>query len=247
MSRDIAEWLERAVGVPAGRIRQLYSGVDTGTFRPDGPGPVDLPWRGAVSHSRDAIDREPVDDGVITIGTVGRLDAVKNQVALLDAFAEIVQRFPGVRSRLRLIIAGGGQRMTELEETVKLRQLGSAVWLPGARADVADLMRAIDLFVLPSLNEGISNTVLEAMATARPVVAARVGGNPELVVDGVTGSLYEHDRPRGLEEAILKYVDSPAVRRRHGEAARARVLQHFSLEAMTSRYAQFYDELLSDP
>ena len=245
MSRDIAGWLEQSVGVPATHVRQLYSGVDTGTFRPDGPVPTDLPW--TDEGSQYAAHQGDADVGRVTIGTVGRLDPVKNQTALVDAFATILERSPGYRDRLRLIIAGGGPRAAELADAVKRRQLGSAVWLPGVRADVARLMRAIDIFVLPSLNEGISNTVLEAMATARPVVAARVGGNPELVVAGVTGSLYEAEQSRSLEEAILKYVDAPRLRRQHGEAGRERVMEHFSLDAMARRYAEFYDELLSRP
>jgi sugar transferase (PEP-CTERM/EpsH1 system associated) len=244
MSRDLATWLERAVGVPATRVRQVYSGVDAGTFCPDGPAPVDLPWPGARADSQQMAASGL---GCVTIGTVGRLDPVKNHAALIDAFAAILERNPAYRSRLRLIIAGGGPLQAELADAVRHRQLGSTVWLAGVRADVARLMRAIDVFVLPSLNEGISNTILEAMATGRPVVAARVGGNPELVVEGTTGRLYEPGKPRELEQAVLSYLDDPVLRRRHGEAGRARVLAHFSLDAMARRYAEMYEELLAGP
>ena len=106
-------------------------------------------------------------------------------------------------------------------------------------------MRGLDVFVLPSINEGISNTILEAMATGLPVVAGRVGGNPELVVDGVTGRLYDPADPAGLEQALLPYLTDPALRQAHGAAGRDRVVQNFSLDAMVERYLDLYDELLA--
>jgi glycosyltransferase involved in cell wall biosynthesis len=104
----------------------------------------------------------------------------------------------------------------------------------------------MDVFVLPSINEGISNTILEAMATGLPVVAAHVGGNPELVADGVTGALYDPARPGTLEAALVPYLADPAHREAHGRAGRERVVQNFSLEAMVQRYQALYDELLKD-
>jgi len=105
-------------------------------------------------------------------------------------------------------------------------------------------MRAMDVFVLPSINEGISNTILEAMATGRPVVAGRAGGNPELVVDGVTGALYDPGDPEGLATAVEQYVQQADLRQAHGEAARRRVVEQFSLDAMVNRYSEFYDDVL---
>jgi glycosyltransferase involved in cell wall biosynthesis len=105
-------------------------------------------------------------------------------------------------------------------------------------------MRTFDLFVLPSINEGISNTILEAMATGLPVVAARVGGNPELIADGITGRLYDQADPAALERALLPYLTDPAECRTHGAAGRERVMQNFSLDAMVRRYLEMYDELL---
>jgi glycosyltransferase involved in cell wall biosynthesis len=118
--------------------------------------------------------------------------------------------------------------------------------VPGSRDDVPDLMRAMHVFVLPSMNEGISNTILEAMASGLPVVAGRVGGNPELVEEGVTGALFHHDSIDGLVEVLARYVDDPALRAGHGEAGRTRVLRQFSLDAMVRRYSQLYDQLMMD-
>lgn len=231
MSRDIEGWLERDVGVPGSRVRQLYSGVDAQRFGPAGAAATDAPWAD--------------DAGTVTIGTVGRLDPVKNQTWLLGEFHRILERHPELGSRLRLIIAGDGPLRAELAESVQRLGIGSKVWLPGARSDVPELMRAMDVFVLPSRNEGISNTILEAMACGRPVIAARVGGNPEIVESGRTGLLYENEDAGGFESALMEYLADPAMRRDHGRAGHDRALSEFSIDAMVRRYADCYDELLA--
>jgi sugar transferase (PEP-CTERM/EpsH1 system associated) len=234
MSRDIARWLEQVVGVPAGRICQLYSGVDTGRFGPVGAVPADLPW-----------PRLP-EIGVppVILGSVGRFDPIKNHAGLLRAFRAILDRHPEWRGRMRLIIAGDGPLRGDLAALARELGLDDSVWFPGARSDVPELMRAMDVFVLPSINEGISNTILEAMATGRPVVAGRAGGNPELVVDGLTGALYDPGDPEGLATAVEQYVQQADLRQAHGEAARRRVVEQFSLDAMVNRYSEFYDDVL---
>lgn len=230
MSRDIAQWLARHVHVPPDAIRQIYNGVDADRFRPAGPLPVDLPW----SRCNDPR----------VLGTVGRFDPIKNHAALLRAFARILDRRPDLRSDLRLIIAGDGPERARLTALVQELGIAERAWLPGARQDIADLMRAMDVFVLPSINEGISNTILEAMASGLPVVAGRVGGNPELVVEGVTGTLYDAAQPDGLEDALLTYLDGDDLRCSHGTAGRERAVQHFSLDTMVRHYVDLYAELL---
>ena len=236
MSRDIATWLERDVGVHRERIHQIYSGVDADRFCPGTAVPADLPWPSTRSDPED----------LVVLGTVGRLDPVKNQGLLLAAFHRILESRPDLRRRARLIIAGDGPLRANLVETVRRRGLEDVVWVPGSRDDVPDLMRSMHVFVLPSLNEGISNTILEAMASRLPVVAGRVGGNPELVEEGVTGALFHHDSVDGLVEVLARYIDDPALRAGHGEAGRTRVLRQFSLDAMVRRYSQLYDQLMMD-
>ena len=113
-----------------------------------------------------------------------------------------------------------------------MRQLA---WLPGARDDVPEILRGLDCFVLPSLAEGISNTILEAMACGLPVVATRVGGNPELVEDGVTGRLVPPVNAEAMAAALFHYYDDPVLARSHGRAGRQPVLQRFSLDRMVCR------------
>jgi sugar transferase (PEP-CTERM/EpsH1 system associated) len=230
MSRDIARWLESEVRVPPERIRQLYSGVDTDKFRRQGPQPFDLPWKDSRQH--------------VVVGTVGRLDPVKNQGSLLRAVRSIVDSHPGLAGQLRLVVAGDGPLLSSLEVEAHNLGLADRVWFAGSRSDAPDILRAIDVFVLPSINEGISNTILEAMASSLPVVAGNVGGNPEIVVDGVTGRLYAIQGPAALEGALLPYLQDPSLRRSHGEAGRTRVEQNFSLDSMVTGYMTLYDELL---
>ncbi len=117
------------------------------------------------------------------------------------------------------------------------------VWLAGAREDVPQLLSALDVFVLPSLAEGISNTILEAMACGLPVVATRVGGNGELVLEAETGFLVPRADSQALAAALLNYVENAALRAAHGAAARTRVEGTFSIDRMISSYLEVYDEL----
>lgn len=231
MSRDIQRWLVQDVGVAEQRVRQLYSGVDAERFSPLVPPPGDVPWSGEA--------------GLVTVGTVGRMDPVKNHGWLLESFRRILERHPDLGRRLRLIIVGDGPQKADLARAIERLGIGGQVWLTGARDDVPGLMRAMDVFVLPSLNEGISNTLLEAMASARPVIAARVGGNPELVQQDSTGVLYASGDHDAFEAAVVAYAGKPELRHRHGETGRARVLADFSIDSMVQRYADFYDELLA--
>jgi glycosyltransferase involved in cell wall biosynthesis len=118
--------------------------------------------------------------------------------------------------------------------------LAAQARLLGHRNDVPAVLSLLDVFVLPSLGEGMCNTVLEAMAAGLPVVATRVGGNPELVQAGTTGQLIPARDAAALAAAIARYIDAPALRREHGAAGRTRVHQEFTLEAMVDGYVQLY-------
>jgi sugar transferase (PEP-CTERM/EpsH1 system associated) len=226
MSRDIARWLEQEVGVPDGSVTQIYSGVDAERFRPEGP-------RALPGAAQEFV-----------IGTAGRLDPVKNQRALIAALRDIRARRPDLAGRLRLVIAGEGILRAELESAAREYGVVQQVTFAGARSDMPEIMRSLDVFVLPSINEGISNTILEAMATGVPVVASRVGGNPEVVDNGVCGTLYDPAEPAALGDAIVRYLEDPALRHAHGAAARRRVVNEFSLDAMVTNYLAFYDQAL---
>jgi glycosyltransferase involved in cell wall biosynthesis len=141
-------------------------------------------------------------------------------------------------------MVGAGPLKTEVERILAEAGASDLAWLPGERADVPGVLRGLDLFVLPSLAEGVSNTILEAMATGLPVVATRVGGNGELVEAGLTGELVPHAHPDALAEAILGYFRDPRLARRHGKAGHNRVERRFSLDRMVADYDSLYCRLL---
>ena len=146
---------------------------------------------------------------------------------------------------LRLLIAGDGALRAALEAEIAQRALGDVVWLAGERRDVPEVMRALDVFALPSQAEGISNTILEAMASGLPVVATRVGGNAELVQEGRTGTLVAAQDPAALGAALLAYGSDAGLRVAHGAAGQARVAAEFSLDGMVARYAGVYEQALA--
>ena len=233
LSRDLEQWLVETVGVKPERIAQIYNGVDIERFRPRNQPRGEFGPAGFASGEH------------VVIGSVGRMAEVKDFPTLVRAFLDVVGRRPEWRSRLRLVIVGDGASRARCQAMVDQAQAGDIVWLPGERSDVPELMSGFDLFVLPSLGEGISNTILEAMASGLPVLATRVGGNPELVEQGVTGRLIPPGDAASLAQALLEYGDDPARLVAQGSAARARVEANFSMDAMVRGYLGAYDEVLA--
>ncbi len=234
LSGEIRNYLERRIGVKSERITQICNGVDTEVFvprdRPDSrAGPVAL--------------RFPGDD-VFVVGTVGRLAPVKNQGLLIDAFTRACRHAPGRTDHMRLVIVGDGPDRAALESQRAASGMAERIWIAGERDDVPALLAGLDLFVLPSLAEGISNTILEAMASGVAVVATRVGGNAELVADGSTGTLIQSDDADAMADAILGYATDGSRATVEGERARALAVSRFSIDAMLARYAELYDTLL---
>jgi sugar transferase (PEP-CTERM/EpsH1 system associated) len=232
MSKDIEKYLEQRVAIDKHFVSQIYNGVDTVRFKPALNGrqaPADCPFQA---------------EDLWLIGTVGRMQAIKDQANLAEAFVLALQRNPGAAKRLRIVMVGDGPLRHNLEAILSRDGLRHLAWFPGERSDIPEIMRALDCFVLPSLSEGISNTILEAMASGCPVVATRVGGNPELIEDQCTGRLVSPGNSLALSEAILSYFNQPNEARRHGEAARRVVERRFSLDRMVDDYEQLYLELM---
>lgn len=233
LSEHIAAYLTHSVGVPAHRIDRICNGVDAVRFCPPAGG------RRIALADAPAI---PAD--AVVIGTAGRLQAVKNQISLVRALAHLVERGePGVE-RVRLVIVGGGPLRDVLAAELERCGLADRGWLAGERADIPEIMRSMDVFVLPSLGEGISNTILEAMASGLPVVATNVGGNVELIEDRCTGILVPPDDDVALADALAVYIADESLRRQHGRAGRLRVESEFDLERMVERYSTLYRDLL---
>jgi sugar transferase (PEP-CTERM/EpsH1 system associated) len=234
LSRDLEAYLVNKVGVAPGRISQIYNGVDAERFAPS-PEPRVRP-RGCPFTEPD----------LWLVGTVGRMQVVKDQVTLARAFARAATRGPR-GARMRLVLAGDGPLRSQVEDVLAEGGVLDRVWFAGDRTDIPDVLRGLDCFVLPSRAEGISNAILEAMATGLPIVATRVGGTPELVDDGVTGRLVPPADPEAMALALEGYANDPDMARAHGSAAREAVLDRFSLARMVRDYASLYDGAISMP
>lgn len=237
VSRDLAGWLRDTVRVPERKIRHIYNGVDCEKFHPRG-------------ISFETAPRPPVlpvgfaPDGGVVFGSVGRMAEVKDYPTLTQAFIRMVHDHPEARQRARLVIVGEGVARLPCIKLLTQAGIADLAWLPGERDDIAEILRALDVFVLPSLNEGISNTLLEAQASALPVIATRVGGNVELVEDAVNGRLVAPADVTGMAQALLSYLGETAPLAEQGARARQRVLDHFSLPAMADAYASVYEQVL---
>jgi sugar transferase (PEP-CTERM/EpsH1 system associated) len=229
VSRDLASYLQGAIGIPPAQVAQIYNGVSTARF-----------------CARDTVRQAQDPDQRFVVGTVARMEPVKDPLNLVRAFLLLLDMLPEHRLRLRLAMAGDGELRREALAMLQSAGVGSAATLAGTCDDVPGFMRELDLFVLPSRGEGISNTVLEAMATGLPVVATRVGGNPELIDDGLTGLLVPPGDPRALAEAIALYVRDGAMALRHGAAARQVAEQRFGLPVMVRNYMELYEQTLGE-
>ena len=240
VSRDLEQWMRDVVGYPPDKVRRIYNGVDVNRFHPPtsraadgGPGPLHWP----ATWPSDAF----------VIGAVGRVSAVKDHATLIRAFRRLQSLRSPQGDRLRLVIVGDGALKGELVALVAELGLEHAVWLTGPREDVDHLMRRFAVFAVSSLVEGISLTILEAMASALPVVATRVGGNPELVRPGENGDLVPARDPDALAAALSPYLDDPMLASRHGDAGRQRVEREFSIETMIAGYLRLYDDVTCRP
>ncbi|MHB1332200.1 MAG: TIGR03088 family PEP-CTERM/XrtA system glycosyltransferase [Sulfuriferula sp.] len=231
VSRDLQTWLQTTVGVPASRITQIYSGVDSVQFHPRMEQRSGLP-----------ADFAPAD--AVVFGSVGRMAEVKDYPTLVRAFLRLLELHPQARQRARLVIVGEGIARGPCLEMLRAAGAEALAWLPGERTDIPALMRAMDVFVLPSLGEGISNTILEAQASGLPVIATAVGGNVELVQSGSNGKLVNVGDVEMMARALLSYFDDPAQAAREGRAARLQIERQYSLESMTQAYEQVYDKVL---
>ena len=233
LSHQLSAYLQEQVGIGRNRITEIPNGVDAQRFAP-------------AANKHDGRRRliPGLADDAIVVGTVGRLEAVKDPVNLVAAVASVCDKRPDLRDRLRLVIVGDGSLKQEVAELAKRRGLTDKVLLTGLRDDVPEILAAFDLFVSPSLAEGFSNTILEAMACGLPVVATDVGENSRLVVDGRTGRIVPPADAESLGAAIAAYCGSLDRMREDGAEARRQVEREFTIDRMVASYQAVYDRCL---
>lgn len=227
LSSEAKNYLIDKIGVNHKRINQICNGVDIEKFSPK------------VSTAEVPLFIQCED--AIVFGTVGRLAKVKNQTFLLKAFLLLWQSSDKNKQRLKLIIVGDGELMPTLREMVQEAGAENSVWLAGLRDDVSDLMNCMNVFVLPSLAEGISNTLLEAMACGLPCIATRVGGNADLIYpDHLKTHLVSVNDVEQLVMAMKVYADSPALLEQECKTIRQYCVDKFSIKSMVNKYHALY-------
>jgi glycosyltransferase involved in cell wall biosynthesis len=213
-----------AEGFPERRVGVLYNGIELGREVA----------AGQRAAARQALGLAPDS---VAIGAVGRLDPVKDLPTLLRAF----QQLKSAPNDLRLILLGDGPERESLEALAGSLELEGRVHFLGYRRDVRALLPALDLFVNCSIHEGVSLTILEAMAASLPVVATRVGGTPEVVVDEQTGVLVPPRSATALADALRALLQAPDRARRLGTLGRSRVVAEFNIDRMVESYRRVYE------
>jgi sugar transferase (PEP-CTERM/EpsH1 system associated) len=250
LSRDLADYLVGKVRIAPEHIAQVYNGVDTARFCPaaaDAPTEAKGPLGSLLgSDGPCLIAGCPFDPSQHwLVGTVGRMQAVKDQVMLARAFVHVLELAPQLRATLRLVMVGEGPLRAQAQAVLDTAGAGELAWLPGERSDVAEIMRGLHAFALPSLAEGISNTILEAMASGLPVIATGVGGNADLVLAGQTGQIIAAGDPLAMAHQLVHLACDPQRARQMGLAGRQRAQANFSMQAMVRNYQAVYDTQLA--
>ena len=218
------EFQQRA-DLPARKIVAIPNGIHVDRFEPASAD--------ARQRLRQALG---LPEGTRLAGFVGRLTWAKDHATLLHAFRQVQQQLP----ESALVLIGDGPLRPALEALAQAEGMVERVVFLGDRNDIHSLLRGLDLFVMSSVTEGYSIALLEACASALPIVATRVGGNPEIVRDGINGTLVEAGEPAALAAAMVAILGNEARARSMGQTGRDWVLQHGSFRTMAERYTEIY-------
>lgn len=224
VSADVTKSLVGDIGISPERAGVIANGIDLSRFRPDAAGRT--AFRTTHGIAQDAL----------LFGIVARLVPVKDHATLVAAFARVHAEAP----HARLVIAGDGPCRAELEEQVRVAGLRAAVLFLGEVRQSQEVLRALDVYVLSSVSEGMNLTLLEAMGTALPIVATAVGGNPEVVRDGRTGLLVPASDPEALAAAMLRLAGDARQRGSFAAEARQRAEDRYSQAATLRAYERLY-------
>lgn len=230
VSYQLRNHYAKTTGFPARKIEVIHNGVDVARFYPQPAARVRMREQLGIS-SED-----------FCIGALGRLEPIKSLMTLLDAAA----RIPASRKNWRIVIAGAGSDLPILRQAAESRtELRGHVQFAGEIENAPAFLNALDVYVLPSRFEGISNSLLEAMASGLPVIVSATGGNPEVVVDGESGLIFPVGDHRALADRLLLLWEQSESRTRLGQKAAQRVEEHFTVESMVRKYERLYNGLAS--
>jgi len=210
-------------------VKVIYNGIDPDLFKPASIEEKVLKKKQLGLNKNDFV-----------LGNVGRMDYWKNQRILIEILPDLKKISP----QIKLILVGGGEEEGNLKKSAIKKGAKNDVIFLGQRSEVNQILKAFDIFVFPSLTEGLPLVVIEAMATGLPIVASYVGGIPELVVNGETGFLVSPTSKEEIKEAIIKLLNNPELRKEMGQIARKRFEAHFSLPQMVQKYIEVYEEVV---
>jgi len=218
-----------AEGLAAGKVIVIHNGIEAARY-----------CRSTATELRAEL---AIGQEALVVAVVANLIHYKGHRYLIEAWVEVCRVVPGAVC----VLVGEGPVRAALERASSDLGLRESIRFLGTRHDVPAVVAAADLLVHPSLEEGFSNAILEAMAAGKAVVATRVGGNPEAVLDGRTGVLVPPADPRALAGAVIDLLSDSGKRAAMGAAGRRRAAEVFPMEVMVDRYQQVYDELLPAP
>lgn len=227
VSEDLKRFVIDKIGLADSAVQVIYNGVEPGR----------LVTQEEMVKSRTELGL--FSKGLV-VGAIGSLYPVKGHRYLLDAMPAVLSRYPD----LVLLLVGRGILEDQLKEQAKELGIERHVRFLGMRNDISKILASLDVFVLPSLSEGLSLALLEAMAAGRPAVATRVGGNAELVVEGETGLLVSSNDPKALTDALCRLLANGTMRETLGRNAVERIRRRFSAGRMGENYQQLYTSLL---
>ncbi|MFQ5822508.1 MAG: glycosyltransferase [bacterium] len=225
VSEAIARIVINERGVPAEKVVTIHYGVDTEKYK--------------INHHLNKRAELGIGEKEIILGTVARLTEQKGHRYLIEAAPDIIAKFPNVR----FVFVGGGPLEYELKRQIQDLGIKNYIIFLGVRKDVVELLNTFDVFVLPSLYEGLPNVVLEAMACGKPIVATSVDGTPEAVIHGETGYLVEPQNPTGLSEAVINLLNQPDQIILFGENSRRRAENYFSLNRQIKQFKNLFNNI----
>ena len=225
-SQTSRDFLVKKQGYDPKKVKTIHNGVDVARW------PVSK-----LDRARKRLELR-LGAGEILLGCVGRLDQQKGHAVLIDALSKLKDRAP-----VRCAIIGEGPKRAALEAQIRRHHLEKHVWLLGERDDVVSWLSSFDIFVLPSLWEGLPNSLLEAMALGLPSVASAVDGVGEVIKDGENGALVPPRNPLALAKKIADLAADAALRSKLGEAAQRTIAERFTLLEMIAAYEKTYQEL----
>jgi len=227
VSRELEIYLAERVKLPVKKICTIINGIQDERYAP-GPKPAHL------------LNEFSLRSDNKIIGTVARLDDVKDQLTMIDAFARVVTKIP----EARLFLVGDGPMRKKLNERIGKHRLEKEIFITGARGDIPEMLNLFDLYVLTSVSEGTSLSLLEAMASGLPSVVTNVGGNPSIIGNESEGLLVEPKDIGGIADAMIRVLTNSSLSQELSKKALSRVRSEYSIKSMAKSYQNVYFSLL---